>query len=380
MKNIIATLLVVVCFALPATLWAQLSPPPDGGYPGFNTAEGDDALYSLTTGYYDTAIGNDALYSNTEGYGNTAIGQAALGNNTTGLVNTANGWDALLSNTTGSANTATGQAALYSNMSADRNTADGYFALSTNTTGYRNTATGRGALLSNETGNYNTADGHDALFDNTGSFNTALGFNAGISHATGDNNIYVGQAGVPNEANTIRIGTPSTVTDEAGVVHAAHRSTYMAGIMGKTVPRSTPVFVNADGLLGTVTSSARFKDEIKPMDKASEAILALKPVTFRYKTNIDPDRTPQFGLVAEDVACVNPDLVVRDPTGQPYTVRYEAVNAMLLNEFLKEHATVQELKHQVAELRATVKQQSADIQKVSAQLVLSSAPLMSSNK
>jgi hypothetical protein len=362
MNMIIATLVALASITLSPMLQAQLSPPPDGGYPGFNTAEGDDALYSLTSGYYDTAIGNDALYNNTEGYGNTASGQAALGNNTTGFRNTATGWDALLNNTTGNNNTATGQAALYGNTTGERNTATGLAALSSNTTGERNTATGRGALASNDAGAYNTADGHDALFDDTGSFNTALGFNAGISHATGDNNIYVGHIGTANEANTIRIGTQSTITDEAGVVHAAHRATYIAGIMGKTVPRSTPVFVNADGLLGTVTSSARFKDDIKPMARASEAILALRPVTFCYKKAIDPDHTPQFGLVAEDVANVDPDLVLRDSDGKPYTVRYDAVNAMLLNEFLKEHRKVEQLQKQVAGLAAGLQKVSAQIQ------------------
>src|SRR5205814_6573041 len=111
-----------------------------------------------------------------------------------------------------------------------------------------------------------------------------------------------------------------------------------------TVPSGVGVIVGSNGQLGTVVSSARFKDAIQPMDKASEAILALKPVTFRYKKDLDPDGIPQFGLVAEDVQKINPDLVARDEQGKPYTVRYEAVNAMLLNEFLKEHQTVQDLK------------------------------------
>jgi hypothetical protein len=171
-----------------------------------------------------------------------------------------------------------------------------------------------------------------------------------------------GRKRVAAEANTIRIGTVGTQT-----------AIYVAGIMGKTVPMSTPVFVNADGKLGTTPSSARFKDQIKPMGDASEAILALKPVTFRYKREIDPDRTAQFGLVAEEVEKVNPDLVARDAEGKVYTVRYEAVNAMLLNEFLKEHRTVQELKTAVAQQKKQIEALTAALQKLSAQLELSKA-------
>jgi hypothetical protein len=180
-----------------------------------------------------------------------------------------------------------------------------------------------------------------------------LGYLAGKNLTTGDNNIDIGNQGVPGEANTIRIGTLGTQT-----------ATYLAGIYGKTVPKSTPVFVNSDGKLGTITSSARFKDEIKSMDNASEAILALNPVTFRYKKEFDPEGIPQFGLVAEEVEKVNPALVVRDAAGKPYTVRYEAVNAMLLNEFLKEHRKMEQLKKQVERL-------AAGLQRVSTQLELS---------
>jgi hypothetical protein len=128
------------------------------------------------------------------------------------------------------------------------------------------------------------------------------------------------------------------------------------------------VYVDIDGKLGTATSSARFKDQIKPMDKASEAILALKPVTFRYKKEIDSKGIPQFGLVTEEVEKVNSDLVLRDKEGKPYTVRYDAVNAMLFNEFLKEHRKVEQLEAAVATLVTTVKEQAAQIQKVSAQV------------
>ena len=297
--------LVLAALVLSPTAQAQLSPPPDGGYAGDNTAEGTDALFSLTTGTENTAIGFDALFSNTTGDSNTATGSTALSTNTTGVRNTANGFAALNSNTTGVRNTATGRAALtfnitgnnntadghdalFSNTTAIRNTATGSFALFSNTTGPNNTAIGYFALFSNTTGNSNTASGYDALLNNTtGIGNIALGNFAGANLTTGDNNIDVGNVGVAGEANTIRIGTIGTQT-----------ATYIAGIMGKTAPMGTPVFINANGQLGTTPSSARFKDEIKPMDKASEAILALKPVTFHYKKEFDPEGVPQFGLVA----------------------------------------------------------------------------------
>jgi hypothetical protein len=191
-----------------------------------------------------------------------------------------------------------------------------------------------------------------------GSFNTMIGDQAGAALIAGDDNIYIGAtsgSGVTNENGTIRIGDPEFVSD-----------CYIAGISGQTSSGGVAVFINANGKLGTLTSSTRFKEHIKPMERASESIFALKPVTFRYKKAIDPQGVAQFGLVAEDVDKVNPDLVVRDNEGKPQTVRYEAVNAMLLNEFLKEHQTVQELKKQVAEL-------TAGLQKVSAQLELGKA-------
>jgi hypothetical protein len=254
--------------------------------------------------------------------------------NTTGGSNTANGWGALFSNTTGDFNTASGLQALAGNTAGTFNVANGVDALLANTTGFQNTATGAGALTFNTTG-------HD---------NIALGFNAGIQISTGANNIDIGSEGHVADSNTIRIGTVGTQT-----------ATFIAGIHGATASGGVAVYVNSSGQLGTLTSSARFKDDIKPMENASESILALKPVTFRYKKGIDPARTSQFGLVAEDVEKVNPALVARDKEGKPYSVRYDQVNAMLLNEFLKEHSTVQELKKEVAAL-------TEGLQKVSAQL------------
>jgi hypothetical protein len=329
-----------------------------------NTATGDTALFSNTTGYENTAVGQSALYHNTTGYDNTASGWAALSGNTIGHENTATGSRALPANTTGYYNTADGAEALWTNTTGHQNTADGAYALSSNTTGQNNTATGAGALFSNTFGSNNTAIGVDALSSNTGSNNTALGFNAGSS-LTGINNIDIGYnvQGLAGESNTIRIGDTSMT------------STYIRGISGATASGGATVFVKSDGRLGTLTSSARFKDEIKPMDKASEAILALRPVSFRYKKDIDPQGVPQFGLVAEEVEKVNPDLVIRDAKGNPQTVRYEQINAMLLNEFLKEHKKVEEQQSKIesqtaaiVELRSIVAQQQKGTEILTAQL------------
>jgi hypothetical protein len=230
---------------------------------------------------------------------------------------------------------------------SNTNTSLGLNALPGNTTGTNNTAVGFAGLKRNTSGNDNTAIGAGALFSNsTGNDNIALGVGAGDVNPTGSRNIYIGHNGLL-ESNTIRIGTAGR-----------QGRTFIAGISGATVTGAA-VFVNGSGQLGTVPSSARFKDEIKPMDKASEALLALKPVTFHYKN--DTKGVPQFGLVAEEVAKVNPALVVRDEKGEIYTVRYEAVNAMLLNEFLKEHRTVQELKSIVAKQEATAADQQKQI-------------------
>jgi hypothetical protein len=336
----------------------------EGCSDGYNTFLGEDALLN-NTGISNTAVGFDALFSNTSGGANTATGVQALQYNTDGSNNTATGFNALRDNTIGYVNTATGESALQANTSGSNNTATGFAALSDNTTGSFNTANGVFALFYNTTGTNNTADGYRALLNNTtGSFNIAVGNGAGGNLTTGINNIDIGNNGVAGESKTIRIGKASLQI-----------ATFIAGISGATVPTGVAVIVDSSGHLGTTTSSARFKEAVKPMDKASEAILALKPVTFRYKKELDAEGIPQFGLVAEDVENVNPDLVARDDDGKPHTVRYEAVNAMLLNEFLKEHrevqeqkATIAEFKKEIANLTARVKEQAAQIQKVSAQI------------
>jgi trimeric autotransporter adhesin len=388
-----------------------VSPPPDGGYPNMTTAEGEDALFHLTTGLDNTANGFDALFFNTTGSFNTASGYNALLFNTTGFSNTATGSEALANNTTGTANTATGVDSLEHNSTGGNNTASGFFALFSNTSGFSNVANGVDALFFNTTGSYNTANGVSALMANTignyntatgqaslpsdttgtnntaeghfalrknttGSFNIALGDDAGSSLTTGSNNIDIGNRGIGGDNNKIRIGTTGTQT-----------ATFIAGISGTTIAGGVGVIIDTQGHLGTVVSSERFKDKIRPMDKASEAILSLHPVTFRYRQDLDPDAIPQFGLVAEQVEKIDPDLVARDEEGKPYTVRYEAVNAMLLNEFLKEHRKVEEQSRRIQEQEATITQlekgletvaghlkaQDTEIAKVSAQVELTQA-------
>jgi hypothetical protein len=364
-------LLTFACFALLQNAQAVV-PPPDGGYANRNTAEGKDALFSLTTGEDNTALGFQALYNGTTTGSNTAVGSGALFSNTDGSDNTAVGYQALYSNTSGGGDNAFGFGALSSNISGIRNLAVGSGALGSLTSGDSNVAVGNIALFQGVTVNFNTALGRRALFRSQGDQNVGLGFFAGGNLNDGGNNIYVGNVGpvpIGSESNTIRLGTQTatTVTTADGT-HAfpAHTATFIAGISGAAVTGSA-VLVSSSGQLGVRVSSERFKDEIKPMDKASEAILALKPVTFRYKKGIDADRTPQFGLIAEDVEKVNPALVARDADGKVYTVRYEAVNAMLLNEFLKEHKKVEEQQATIAELKSTVAEQRKDFEAISAQ-------------
>jgi hypothetical protein len=419
----------LVCFGLSPMAKAVLpAPSPDGSYPGANTAEGINALHDVntavginntalganalasdTTGYSNVAVGSRALASNTTGnfniaigtealtnnngsfnmaigfrvlhmntsgtsltgigatalrdnttgYFNTAIGAEALRSNTTGYENSATGVDALFSNTRGRLNTANGIFTLYSNTTGDSNTAIGESALSSNTMGYENTATGDSALFSNTTGYSNTANGYQALLFNTiGSNNTALGASAGTYVTTASDVICIGaDVGGENWSGTTWIGGIYGVTTQSGT--------------------TAPVVVSDTGQLGTVASSERFKKDIATMDKTSEAILSLRPVTFHYKT--DKKGTPQFGLIAEEVAKVDPALVLPDKEGKPFTVRYDQVNAMLLNEFLKEHRKLEEQETTISQLQQNFQSKlaaqqnqiealAAGFQKVSAQL------------
>ena len=396
-RRILALLIasVLVCVGLSPKARAVI-PPPDGGYPGGSTAEGQEALLSLTTGVQNTAVGFLSLKTDTTGSyntaigsgtlrwnnadGNTATGTFALLNNTNGFLNTANGALALFSNTIGIGNTAVGYYALFSNIRGGGNTAFGSGALEGNT-GNSNTAIGVRALERNTTGDVNTAIGAYALQRNEGgdSNNVALGYFAGGNVVNGINDIFIGNIGEDTDQNTIRIGNQVKATDFHGITHNPHVATYIAGI-SETGVSGAPVLVSADGQLGIALSGVRFKEAIRPIDTASEAIFALNPVTFRYKEQFDPTQVPQFGLVAEEVEKVNPDLVRRDRDGKLQTVRYDAVNAMLLNEFLKEHKNVQELKaalaqqqKEIAGLIAHIKAQDAKIQKVSDQLEMSNA-------
>ena len=380
----------LLCLAATGPRVQAVTPPPDGGYPGGNTAEGQNALLSRTTGGFNAAIGwqslrglttgsfntgvgagtlalnnadqntatgAGALLSNTIGSFNTAHGAFALFTNTEGGGNTATGLQSLFHNTIGNANTATGEAALFNNSSGNDNTANGDSTLVNNVTGEGNVAIGSQALHSNTAGSANTAVGGGALFSSTGTGNIAIGFNAGNNVSTASSVICIGLPG-QDVSNSCYIGNIFNVTSSGG----------------------TAVFINSDGKLGTTTSSKRFKKEIKPMDKASEAIFALKPVSFRYTKDVDRAGTSQLGLVAEDVEKVSPDLVVRDKEGKPYSVRYDQVNAMLLNEFLKEHrkneeqqATIAQLKKEMETVVARLKEQDSEIQRVSAQIEVSKA-------
>jgi len=346
------------CFGLSAKILAVV-PAPDGGYPGNNTAEGTNALFSLTSGIDNTALGFEALFRNTTADFNTAEGFGALFNNTSGTQNTATGVNALISNTTGSFNTAHGVNTLFRNTTGFQNAATGVQALFSNTTGFHNTAAGFQALLSNTTGNHNTADGDNALVhDTTGIFNTAIGAHALDQNITGSSNVALGfQAGF-NITGSGNVCVGENIVGVAGESNV----TRIRNVGSTAQANGVFVTVGAGGKLGFQVSSRRYKDDIKPMDRASEALFALKPVSFRYKQEIDPARSPDFGLIAEDVATVNPDLVARDEEGNIVTVRYQAVNAMLLNEFLKEHKKVEEQQANIAELKSTVAQQKNDFQ------------------
>jgi hypothetical protein len=294
----------------------------------------------LTSGISNTAVGFEALKANATGKYNTAIGANAAHINRAAQ-NTATGSETLANSITGSYNTADGYGALGFRNGGSNNTGSGVRALNANSTGTENTAVGISALADNVTGIHNTAVGFKAFMaSNRTQNNIALGHEAGISVGGWFNHIEIGNFGGGGDNYTTRIGDGQT-------------RTFIAGISGTAVT-GNPVVVDANGQLGTATSSARFKKDIKPMDKASDAILGLKPVSFQYKS--DPTGTRQFGLIAEEVAKVYPDLVTRDRKGEIYSVRYEAVNAMLLNEFLKQHKALLEQQRKVQEQQATITQ------------------------
>ena len=428
-----------------ALCWLALSPPlkaqcPSGCGAGGNTGLGINALGSVNpaVGINNTAVGFNALADNTDGYYNVAIGSGALANNTTGDFNMAIGSGALeqnngnfnlaigfrtaFMNTTGVHLTGIGAAAMRNNTTAGFNTAIGADALRENTTTElnvavgdsaltafngtaatdgANTALGSIALVALTSGQENVAVGRRALQTLTGgSNNVGVGWRAGDGVTTGDDNTFLGsQAGAnegPDVSGVVCLGT-SGDTQPAGQI--TDNRTYIGNIYGVAVGGpfpSLPVRVDQDGQLGTVDSSRRFKKDIKPIDQASEGILKLKPVTFHYKDRDNKnDLTPQFGLIAEDVEQVNRDLVIYGKDGKVWSVRYDEVNVMLLNEFLKEHKKVEEQQASIADLKSTValqqkgmqvltaqlKEQAAQIQKVSAQLEASRpAPKVVTNR
>jgi HAMP domain-containing protein len=335
---------------------------PDGQLPLEDTAVGYQALLSNTSGSENTALGYQALQNNTDGTDNTAAGMGALDKNTSGSYDTASGYQALYSTTSGSDNVAMGYAALYRNTTGSRNTVSGDYALYTNVTGVDNTAFGYQAMIFGTNGNDNTAVGMDALAEvESGKGNIAVGKNAGYNINGGDDNIDIGDDGDDSlgESDTIRIGE---------TVGPTQTTTYIAGIENATISQGTAVYIDGNGQLGVKSSSERFKQDIESMGDASDVLLSLRPVTFQYTPAIDPKCTPQYGLVAEEVEKACPDLVIHDKEGKPYTVRYDAVNAMLLNEFLKEHRVVEEQGQTIAEQQKEIRALTASVAKMAQQI------------
>ena len=292
-----------------------------------NTATGSNVLYSNTSGAGNTASGALSMYSNTTGWNNTASGTLSMYSNTTGSFNTASGYSALTSNTDSDYNTATGNHALWKNTTGSYNTAIGNFALSLNETGLFNTAAGNKALKSNFSGYNNTAMGDEALRDvTTGWYNIGIGSGAGKNHTTGDNNIAIGNPGMAQETHTIRLGDNQT-------------RAFIAGIRGVTTENTDGVTVVIDsaGQLGTISSSRRYKQDVSDMGSASDRLLNLRPVTFRYKDSYSDSSQPfDFGLIAEEVAETFPELVVYNESGQPETIKYRHLSVLLLNELKKQ--------------------------------------------
>lgn len=345
-RIILAAALSLIATSVQAQGFNNLYLGTDAGNPAVstgnrNTALGELALSSNTSGSDNTAVGSDACLANTEGDSNTAVGSFALLSNTTGDVNTAVGSGAMPANTTGNANTGLG-----------------VNVLNSNTTGGSNTALGFQALFTNVSGGNNTAVGSNALSNATGSGNIALGRLAGLAITSGSNNIDIGNNPPGNESNTIRIGSTQTAT-------------FLAGVNGATASSGVQVFVDASGKLGTVTSSNRFKEDVRDMGAASDDLMRLRPVTFHYKAGYDDgSRLLQYGLIAEEVAGVAPDLVQYDDKGQPFTVRYHAVNAMLLNELQKQRAKVGEQAAELARQQSQLESQEARIRRLEARLAL----------
>ena len=329
---------------------AQAGPCQPLTSPVDNTCVGTGTLDSNTTGNANTAVGTNALTSNTVGAGNTAIGVSALFNNITGENNTASGSNALALNTSGVNNTSTGGEALRSNTTGSFNTAAGAYALYFSTTGAHNTANGSYALHRTSTGDNNTAVGHNAMISNTtGSSNAAFGFGAGNAWTTGSNNIAIGNAGVAGESHTIRIGASQTTP-------------FVAGIYNTRVTKARTVLVNANGQLGSSRSSIRYKEDVHTMGDASSPLMNLRPVTFRYKeAESDGSKPIQYGLIAEEVEKVMPDLVIYNAQGTPESVAYETLPSLLLNEYQKQGRELAAAKAELAETKARFESMASEL-------------------
>jgi hypothetical protein len=376
--------------------WSALTTNTTGQ---FNTAIGFSSLFDNTTGVSNTAVGNNSLLNNTIGSFNIAVGSSSLAANTTGVSNTAVGWHAIASNVVGSNNTGIGYNALANNLE-DRNTAVGSnslmantfgtgntaigaSSLAANTIGFENTAVGSQALVSNTTGFFNTALGEGTLFTNTiGHQNTAVGWEALVNCTTGNNNTAIGSGALINidtgsnnvavglgagnglysgngniyinafpasgaESNTIRIGT-------------SQKTCVIQGIRGATAAGGIAVLVGATGILGTTTSSIKFKDNVEDMNNASEGIYKLRPVIFTYKE--DEVQTPQYGLIAEEVDKTFPDLVAKDTNNEPYSVQYHVLPVLLLNEMKKQQVTINAQQSAIKNLGTTVDKQDEVIE------------------
>jgi hypothetical protein len=333
-----------------------------------NTSYGTGSLASDTTGYINSAFGYYALDSNTTGYANTAVGSASLLYNTVGYANTATGTDSLLENTSGNYNTADGYAALFGNSSGSSNTAVGAYSLVSNTTGGYNAAFGGDSLYANTTGNENSSFGWGSLNENTTGYqNTAVGLYSLQSNTTGDRNIAIGYAAggylANNASNNIDIGSGGASSDNGVIRIGGDQSAFFAGgVRGVQtgLSNAVEVMIDGNGQLGTINSSLRFKEDVHDMAAASDGLMQLRPVTYRYKqAYADGSKPMDYGLIAEEVAKIYPDLVARDASGQIQTVQYQKLTPMLLNEVQKEHQrleaqekTIQLLEKRLAALEA----------------------------
>jgi hypothetical protein len=344
MRNSSRSSLVLAGFSLLALAATARAQGPTDLFLGTNAGNP-----GVSTGARDTAVGVNSLAALTSGNSNTGLGYNSLLSCTSGGSNTALGTFSQNATTTGSVNTSVGSGSLSANTTGNGNVAVGNSAMSRNTTSGDNVAVGLNALFFT-TGGSNTAVGSNALATNsTGTGNIALGFFAGQFISSGSNNIDIGNSAPGNESDTIRIGNTQTAA-------------YLAGVSGVTVSSGVQVYIDSNGQLGTLTSSARFKEDVADMAGASRLLMQLRPVTFRYKAPYDDgSHRLQYGLIAEEVAKVDPELVQFDAKGQAQTVRYHYVNMMLLNEVQRQEAELANQTAAVGTLRALADRQRAEL-------------------